>query len=127
VQIQLAPVVTLLGNTIPGASIVRAVVLNAGFYCERGTGTGGPGNPCQHVLTTPVARVGADPEAWLQSSGETGMECSWAQSGVTGYNYAYTNAGEWATSSPDCAASLYVVVVMGYQSETFRVTDGCSP
>lgn len=127
VQVTLAPVLTLLGGTIPGATVLRAVVLNAGFYCERGTGTGGPGNPCQHVLTTPVGRVGADPEAWVNQGYEKGIECSWAQSGALGYNYVYDNGNEAAITNGNCNVNVYLVAVVGGYSENYRFTDSCTP
>lgn len=127
VQVTLAPVLTLLGNTIPGVTIVRAVVLNAGFSCEHGFGPSGPGNPCQRILWTPVGSVGADPEEIVTTGGQTGTECSWAQSGVTGYNWVGDNGFEYSLMDGECKVVVHTTIVMGYQYEHYTFSDSCSP
>jgi hypothetical protein len=127
VQVTLAPHLTLLSGLIPGATIVRAIILNAGVWCEHGTGIGGPGNPCQRVLWTPAGSVGADPDEIVNTGGQTGTECSWAQSGVSGYNYVYDNGYEFTLLDGDCTARFGVVAVVGYDSESYYFNDNCTP
>lgn len=127
IKVQTLGVAGLLGlGGIPGGEIAVRVLKNAGFYCETGTGTGGPGSPCQRVLWTPAGSVGADPEGIVNTGGETAWECSWAQSGVSGYNYVGTTGTEFGTVTGDCGVTVAFYVVLGYDRHWYRFTDGCS-
>lgn len=127
VKVQVAGVAGVLGGlgAVPGVETLRRVLVNAGFYCEKGTGDGGPGSPCQRVLWTPVASVGADPEGIVNTGGESGWECSWVQSGATGYNYVYTGGSEVVLLNGNCAVVVRVTIVMGADRGYYRFTDGC--
>lgn len=130
VQITLAPVTGLLGSlgpTVPGATIVRAIVVNAGFSCDKGVGgPGSPGTGCQRVLSTPAGSVGADPDAIVRQTDETGTECSWVQSGAGGYTYAGDVGKEVAVyPGGGCSVDVHAVVILGYDSEGYHFSDSC--
>ena len=127
IKVQTLGVAGLLGlGGLPGGEVLVRVLKNAGFYCERGTGDGGPGSPCQRVLWTPVGSVGADPEGVVNTAGETAWECSWAQSGFTGYNYVGTKGNEFGTLTGDCGVKVGFYVVLGTDSHWYQLSDGCS-
>ena len=128
IKVNALGVAGLLGlGGIPGGEVLVRVLKNAGFYCDPGYGEGGPGSPCQRVVWTPVAAVGADPDAVANIVAGTASECSWAQSGMTGYNYVGTNGIGYAYGNGNCSVWISFYVVMGMDRHYYRFTDSCYP
>lgn len=127
IKVQTLGVAGILGlGSLPGGEVLVRVLKNAAITCEPAPGGSGSGSGCQRVLTTPVGSAGLDPDAVVTMGGETGTECSWAQSGTGGYTYVGTNGTEFALLDGNCKASVRVHVVLGGSGETYQVDDSCA-